>query len=99
MTAFLIADITVHDPERYKDYVRQVPDIIARHGGRYRVRGGNPDVREGSWLPERLVVIEFPSREKALDFLNDPDYRPVAAIRHAAASTSLIVTDGVESIP
>ena len=31
MSAYLIVDITIHDPERYQDYVRQVPAFIEKH--------------------------------------------------------------------
>jgi len=95
MVAYLIADITVHDLEQFMEYVRQVPAFVEKHGGQYRVRGGEPESQEGSWQPQRLVIIEFPSKDDALAFLNDPDYQPIAAIRHAAASTSLIVAEGI----
>jgi uncharacterized protein (DUF1330 family) len=93
MATYLIADITVHDPEQYQDYVRQVPAFIDKHGGSYRVRGGAVQVREGDWHPQRLIVLEFPDREHANAFLADPDYQAVAAIRHAAASTNLVLVD------
>ena len=63
MSAYLIVDITVHDPERYQDYVRQVPVLINKHQGSYRVRGGEVEVKEGGWHPQRLIVLEFPDRE------------------------------------
>ena len=94
MNAYLIADITIHDPEKFMEYVQQVPAFIEKHGGAYRVRGGEPETREGDWQPKRLVVIEFPSRETAEAFLEDPGYQPVAAIRHQAATTNLIIADG-----
>ncbi|MCB1672658.1 MAG: DUF1330 domain-containing protein [Gammaproteobacteria bacterium] len=94
MTAYLIADITVHDPDKYQEYVRLVPAFIEKHGGHYKVRGGEVDCREGSWTPQRLIVLEFPSRKDAVAFLEDPDYQPVAAIRHESATTNLIVLDG-----
>ncbi len=96
MTAFLIADIAVHAPARFMDYVAQVPAFVEKHGGHYRVRGGEPLCQEGGWEPARMVVIEFPSRDHAIAFLNDPGYQPVAAIRHAAATTNLVIADGVE---
>lgn len=94
MSAFLVVDITVHDPDLYMDYVRKAPPFIEKHGGIYRVRGGEVETQEGSWSPQRLVVVEFPSREKAREFLADPGYRTVAAIRHQAATTNMVVADG-----
>lgn len=93
MATYLIADINVHDPGRYQDYARQAPAFIEKHQGSYVVRGGEVEVREGDWRPERLIVLEFPDREHANAFLADPEYQAVAAIRHATASTSLVLVD------
>jgi len=89
MSAYLVVDITVHDPEMYQEYVRKAPPYIEKHGGIYRVRGGKVEAQEGEWRPQRLVVVEFPTREKANAFLNDPGYQAVAAIRHQAADARL----------
>lgn len=94
MSAYLIVDITVHDPDRYQDYVRQVADFIAKHQGSYLVRGGEAQVMEGDWQPRRLVILKFPDRGHARAFLEDPAYQAVAAIRHAAATTHAVLVDG-----
>ena len=95
MSVYLVVDITVHDSERYKEYVNQVPPFIEKHQGVYRVRGGKTEIKEGNWHPQRLVVIEFPTKQQANAFLNDPDYQPVAAIRHETATTHMVLVEGV----
>jgi len=94
MSAYLIVDITIHDTERYQDYVRQVPALIEKHQGIYLIRGGEVEIKEGNWRPHRVIVLQFPSRQQANAFLEDPDYQPVAAIRHAAATTNAILVEG-----
>lgn len=96
MSAFLVVDVTVHDTDRYMEYARQAHPLVEKHGGRYQVRGGETRVLEGDWHPQRLVVVEFPSRENALAFVNDPGYVEVAAIRHASATTNMVLAEGVE---
>jgi len=96
MSAYLIVDIAVHDREKYADYVRQVPAFIRKHGGVYRIRGGETQTIEGEWSPRRLVVLEFPDKDAARAFLDDPDYQPVAAIRHEAASTNIVLVEGFQ---
>lgn len=101
---YFIAEIEVHDMERYEDYRVQVAPLIARHGGRYLVRSGAANFGkepsagiispEGNWLPDRIIVLEFPSRAQLEMFVADPDYKSVAAIRQAAATTRSIVADG-----
>ena len=94
MSAYLIGDIAVHDQEKYREYIQQVPPLIKKHGGVYQVRGGNSELLEGSWYPERLVVIKFPSMDAARAFVDDPAYEPVKAIRQAAATTHLLLVEG-----
>lgn len=97
MTAYLIADIRVRDAERYRDYVAKVPALIAKHGGQYRVRGGAVDVLEGTWSPDRLVIIEFPDRAAALAFYDDPAYAPLKALRQAITTSAVALVEGWEA--
>lgn len=95
MTAYLIIDVDIRDPERYEDYKRQVPALIARHGGEYLVRGGEHEVFEGDWQPTRLVLLKFPDMDAARAFESDPDYQPIKAIRHAVATSSIVAVSGL----
>lgn len=95
--AYLIANIELHDPERYKEYVERVPALIEKHGGQYRVRAGESRVLEGRWSPSRLVILEFPDRAAALAFYNDPDYEPYKRLRQSISESSLIVVDGYQA--
>lgn len=95
MSAYLLANIEIHDAEHFADYGRQVPPFVAKHGGRYLVRGGAATQHEGEPQAGRVVVIVFPSRADAEAFLNDPDYAPVAAIRHASSTSHVTIVDGV----
>ncbi len=94
MSAYLVVDVTVQDPELFKSYALQSKPLVEKHGGIYRVRGGEVEVREGSWQPQRLVIVEFPIQAHARAFLADPDYQPVAAIRHAAAASNMVIVAG-----
>lgn len=94
MSVYLIANIRVHDTERYKEYVAAVPPIIAKHGGKYRVRGGEATVLEDKFSPDRFVVIEFPDRAAALGFYNDPAYAPYKALRQEITESAAIIVDG-----
>src|SRR4029079_8138941 len=95
MTAYLIADIDIHDDKGYEDYRRRVPAIIASYGGRYLVRGSTAEVLEGDYKPARGIVIEFPKMAAAKRFLAPPEYRPLRAIRQKCARTNLIAFEGV----
>ena len=94
MPAYLIADISVRDAQRYADYVANVPALVAKHGGRYRVRGGAVDVLEGSWSPGRLVILEFPDRAAARAFYDDPQYAPYKTLRQTVTTSAVALVDG-----
>jgi len=95
MPAYVILDITVHDPVRYEDYKLLAAPTVAAYGGRYLVRGGAVEKLEGDWQPKRLVVLEFPDAERARTWLDSADYGPARAIRQSIATTHAILVPGV----
>jgi uncharacterized protein (DUF1330 family) len=95
MAAYLLADVHVKDPQKYDEYRNQVAATVARHGGRFIVRGGKHEVLEGNRDVQRLVVIEFPSMDALKTWYNSPEYEPLIALRQAASTGDLIAVEGV----
>jgi uncharacterized protein (DUF1330 family) len=96
MTAYILVDTKISDPEAYETYKAQARPIAEKYGGIYRTRGGDMDVVESDlWTPTRLVLIEFPDMQSAKDFVKCPEYAPIQAIRHANAECTLAILDGV----
>ena len=95
MSAYVIADINVHDPEKFEEYKKQAGPTSAEFGGKYLVRGGKLEALEGGWNPARFVIIEFPSVEKAKAWWNSQAYEGPKAIRQAAAKSNFIVVEGM----
>ncbi len=94
MNAYLVLDLTIHDMESFAEYVEKIPAVISNHGGKYAVQGQIPTVLEGDWKPERLVVIEFPSRDNAKEFLADPEAQALFAIRQRSTTSRMLLVDG-----
>ena len=94
MKAYLVLDFAVSDLAAFMEYVRKIPAHIAKHGGRYIVQGTEPTVMEGDWRPERMVILEFPSRANATAFLDDPEAQDLFAIRHRTTTSKLVLVDG-----
>lgn len=94
MPAYVIVDVTVNDPERYPEYSRQVPATLEPYGGRFIVRGGATETVEGTWAPGRLVVIEFPTMEKAKAWYDSPEYGPARSLRWQLADAHLLFVEG-----
>jgi uncharacterized protein (DUF1330 family) len=95
MPAFVIVEIEVHDPEVYENYRSLAPASIEAYGGKFIARGGATESLEGDWAPERIVVLEFPSLERARQWWASPEYSDAKAIRTRAARTRMIATEGV----
>lgn len=94
MTAYVVVDIAVTDSERDQEYVQLAPASLETFGGSYIVRGGKTQTLEGDWRPTRLVILRFDSVDRAKAWLTSPGYAPARAIRHAAATTNMIVVEG-----
>jgi len=94
MTAYVIVDVEVTDPEGYQEYVKIAPATVTQYGGKYIARGGKNETLEGDWQAKRLVILEFPDSEQAKKWLNSEEYAPARAMRHKYAKTNMVVVEG-----
>lgn len=90
MPAYVIAKVTVTDRDRYREYAKLTPGVIAKFGGRFLARGGEVVTLEGPEERQRVALIEFPSLERAKEFYSSADYCKVKKLREGAATVSLI---------
>ncbi|MDW4499624.1 DUF1330 domain-containing protein [Sulfitobacter sp. D35] len=92
---YWIVHVEVRDAETYDRYRAAVGAALDDFGGRFLVRGGGSEIREGSLNP-RSVVIEFPSLADATACYDSPAYRSAKAIRDAAAEAQLVIAEGYD---
>ncbi len=95
MSAYVIAEVEVTDPATFEEYRRLVPSTIEAFGGRYVVRGGAIENREGGWHPKRLVILEFEDMARAKAWHDSDLYAPARALREASATTRMVIVEGV----
>ena len=95
MAALVVVDIEITDPVRYEEYRRLAAPTVAAFGGKYLVRGGRVETLEGEWHPGRLVVLEFPSPERAREWWDSELYREARNLRQTCARTEMILVEGV----
>jgi uncharacterized protein (DUF1330 family) len=95
MSACVLVDLKVHDPEGYKVYVQAATATVSQYGGRYLARGGRTEVLEGDAHPARTVILESESIEQAKAWLHSPECAPARSLRHKTAETRMIVVEGV----
>ncbi len=95
MSAYAIANIKIEDLEIYKSYQALTPATIEKYGGRFKVRGGDSEVKEGEWQPGRIVVLEFDDMDALRRWYDSPEYTKARAIRQKAATGSIVFVEGV----
>lgn len=96
MTAYLIVDSQLTDPDHYENYKLQAKPVVEQFGGEYLARGGALSVKETDlWSPSRIVVIRFPSRDQAERFYQSPQYQAVLPISKASARRTVFILDGL----
>jgi uncharacterized protein (DUF1330 family) len=95
VAAYVIAMVDVKDPVRYEDYRQMVLPTITAFGGRFIARGGRTEALEGQLPAGRMVIVEFPSLDRAKEWWSSPEYAEARAIRQATSDGTLIVVEGV----
>src|SRR5208337_1804267 len=95
MSAYIVVEIDIHDAPTYERYKALVPPTIAAYGGRYLARGGEVEILEGDWKPARVVLLEFPSAERARAWWSAPEAAHIKALRQQSARTRMIVVAGL----
>jgi uncharacterized protein (DUF1330 family) len=93
MPAYVISMMAIHDPKTYRKYTDLTPPTVKRHGGKFLTRGDAVTTAEGEPFLERMVILEFPDRKHAEDWLKDPDYEAAAKFRRAASTSRLIIQE------
>jgi uncharacterized protein (DUF1330 family) len=95
MSAYVIVEVEILDPQRYENYKQMVAPSLQPYGGKFIVRGGHVETVEGNWSPKRLVILEFPSVAKAKAWWGSPEYAEAKALRQATARTQMILAEGL----
>jgi uncharacterized protein (DUF1330 family) len=93
--AYVVIQIDVTNPKQYAEYTKISPGIIAKFGGRFVARGGRTTTLEGPPARGRVVVVEFPSFERAQEFYNSPDYQAARKVRDGAANAQFVLVEGL----
>lgn len=97
MSGFVIAEILeVSDPAGMKQYASVAHATVEQYGGRYRALRGKMEVLEGEWHSGPLVILEFPSLQRAREWYDSREYRPLIEMRKAVSRTNFILLEGLE---
>jgi uncharacterized protein (DUF1330 family) len=96
MSAYVIGRLNVTNWDWYREYRSVTEPLVAEHGGRYLVKGGESELLEGDTAsPDAVVLIEFPDLRSARAWYHDPRYMPMIDLRRrSGVGTELMIADG-----
>src|SRR5438445_3604310 len=92
--AYVASDVEFLEPSQVERYRSLAQAAIAKYGGRYLARGGVVEAVEGDWAPQRIIIVEFPSMERAHAWYGSAEYAQALAVRRTALKRNLIFVDG-----
>ncbi|PVZ51281.1 DUF1330 domain-containing protein [Phaeobacter sp. JL2872] len=94
MTAFIIGQMQIHSRDWMEEYFAKIPKVVEAHSGEFLVRGGEPEMMEGSDpLPDAAFILEFPDRAHAQRFWNSDEFQRLAILRRSGSTLNAILVD------
>lgn len=96
---YSVIEVTPTNQDWIPDYIGPATRLVAKHGGQYLARTGSHERVEGDADdPGLRVLIEWPSRQSALDFINDPDYAPYLKSRTEGSISHHALVEGKDDL-
>ena len=95
MTRYILAQLTIHDRSRYDRYAARFMDVLGQFEGRLLASDESPDLLEGDWPHQKVVLIEFKDAAEAERWATSPRYREIAVDREAATVATVLAVDGL----
>ena len=92
---YVIAQLKITNPENYKEYVEKVTPLVKKYGGEFLVRAGEFKIFDGETKFPRIIILKSPSYEKALEWYNSEEYKPIKQIRLDNSEGTNIIIKGV----
>lgn len=96
MTVYAIAQFSIHNPSRYQQYVSDFMSVLTPYGGILLVAQENPDVIEGEWDNDKIVIISFKDRQSLDAWAGSPEYQEISKSRIAATRGVVLFVNGFD---
>jgi uncharacterized protein (DUF1330 family) len=95
MSAYVIVEFTVKDPDVYREKYAPIAGQTAKEHGGEVIAGGNWEVLHGNGSLTSGVLVRFADRETALGWYNSPEYQQLIEIRGLAMDVRFSLLDGL----
>lgn len=96
MTVYAIAALKFTDRDAYNRYQAAFMEVFRRYSGTLLAADETPQVIEGDWDREKVVLMSFPNEAAFREWAESPDYQRISGDRRAGADTVVVL---VQAIP
>lgn len=95
MTVYAIAQLRFTDRAAYDRYQTRFMDVFRRHQGTLLAADESPQLVEGKWDRDKLVLMSFPDEAAFRLWSDSPDYQEISKDRQAGADTVVLLVKGL----
>ena len=96
MTVYAIAQLKFTDRAAYDRYQARFMEVFRRHPGTLLAADESPQVMEGQWDREKVVLMSFPDEAAFRGFVQSPEYEDISKDRRAGADTVVLLVKGLQ---
>jgi uncharacterized protein (DUF1330 family) len=96
MTVYALAQLRIHDRERYGRYMARFMPVLEKYNGRLLAADEQPRVLEGQWWDRnKVVLMAFADADAFRAWAASPEYTEIAEDRKAGADAVVLLIKGL----
>jgi uncharacterized protein (DUF1330 family) len=95
VTVYAIAQLRFTDRAAYDRYQARFMDVFRRYRGTLLAADERPQVVEGSWDREKVVLMSFPDQAEFRSWSESAEYQEISRDRDAGADTVVLLVEGL----
>jgi uncharacterized protein (DUF1330 family) len=95
VTVYAVAQLSIHDRVRYDRYMAAFMPVLIQYGGRLLAADEHPEVVEGQWAGDKVVLLSFRDRSAYETWAGSPEYREISKDRRTSADTVVLLLRGL----
>lgn len=95
MTVYAVAQLRITDRAAYDRYQARFSDVFRRYRGRLLVADEAPQVVEGQWDRDKVILMSFPDEAAFRLWSESPDYQEISKDRREGANSIVLLVKGL----
>lgn len=95
MTVYAIAQLRFTDRAAYDRYQARFMDVFRQYRGTLLAADERPQIVEGSWDREKVVLMSFPDEAEFRAWSESPQYQNISKDREAGADSVVLLVKGL----